>query len=119
MSFLSAAWTAWQVGQEHLTAGKAFQAALESGKGPLVALDAFAALTKEQLDDTLVAELRQGIQQLVHAAAQISTGAATVAQVLDDPRIPATIERLHGVVVDGAYQLGRWRHILEAWLETS
>jgi len=113
MSLFSALTKVWDVGWKLPGAVIAARAALETGRGPLVALRTFAQATEGQLAteaaDELEAALRTSLLWL-HTA----TGVLALAA---DPTVVGAIDRTLHALVDLGFHVGSWRATIAVWLE--
>lgn len=117
VSVFAAALQAYRASRQVEQATEAGLAALQAGRGPLAALDAFTQETGTAMDDTAAAELRQGVQTAIAWLTYVSVGAAFLVETVTDPKMATALEEITRQVMDAGLWAGSWKATLKSWLE--
>jgi hypothetical protein len=117
MSVFSSLLQAYRVSQDVKAATAAGMDALQKGKGPIMAVDAFAKAAGSKLGDEAARELREAAKTAVEYLTYFAAGAATLAEVLEDPKITQILDEAAAKVVSAGYWAGSWKATLKVWLE--
>jgi len=104
---------ALDVAEEIPAAVAAARAALDAGRGPLVALREFASRTDGRLDDEAVAQIEAWLTSAIGALDAACAGGAWLSE--REPQIRGGVETALATAFGAAYQAAAWRNRIREW----
>lgn len=104
---------ALDVAEQLPAAVSAARAALDAGRGPLVALREFAARTDGALDDQAARQLEAWLTSALGALDSTCAAGAWLSE--HEPQIRAGVETALATAFGAAYSAAAWRNVLRRW----